>query len=267
LSPPEGPAAPFTSDELAAPAVRLTVLVAEDGEVNQEVARTMLELRGHHVWVAGNGAEALAVLDLHDVDVVLMDVQMPVMDGFEATRSIRQAERAGGRHRRIIGVSAHALRGFRDRCLDAGMDDFISKPVSMRELYRAVEGSRERPAARAAAALPIAETAPASARVVALQRVGGVDATLRAIVPAFQREVQKQLAQIEQALAANAPAELTRAAHTLKGSADTLGFTALADLAMAAERQSEQGDLAAVRRTLVELKPAVAAAVAETATW
>ncbi len=115
------------------------ILLAEDNVVNQRVASGLLVRRGHEVVIANDGREALAHLEDKMFDVVLMDVQMPVMDGFEATAIIRERERATGRHLRIVAMTAHALDGDRERCLAAGMDGYISKPIEPKSLYATVE--------------------------------------------------------------------------------------------------------------------------------
>jgi CheY-like chemotaxis protein len=99
----------------------------------------VLEKQGHHVTVAPNGHEALAALDRESFDAVLMDVQMPEMDGFETTAAIRARERDTGRHLPIIAMTAHAMQGDRERCLAAGMDSYISKPIKARELIELLE--------------------------------------------------------------------------------------------------------------------------------
>ena len=118
----------------------LHVLVAEDNSVNQRLALRLLEKRGHRVKIVGNGAQAIEALAQDDFDVVLMDVQMPEMDGFQATAAIREQERASGDHMPIIAMTAHAMRGDRERCLEAGMDDYISKPLRAEDFYQVVEG-------------------------------------------------------------------------------------------------------------------------------
>jgi CheY-like chemotaxis protein len=120
------------------------VLLAEDNTINQKLAVRLLEKRGHSVVVAGNGREALTALERESYDVVLMDVQMPEMDGFEATAAIRAREKESGRRLPIIAMTAYAMKGDRERCLAAGMDGYVSKPLQPRELFEAVEGpSRE----------------------------------------------------------------------------------------------------------------------------
>jgi CheY-like chemotaxis protein len=107
----------------------LRILLVEDNAVNQVLAVRLLEKRGHAVAVAGNGKEALAVLEKQSFDVVFMDVQMPEMDGFEATAAIRKKEKTSGNHLPVVAMTAHAMVGDKERCLEAGMDDYITKPI------------------------------------------------------------------------------------------------------------------------------------------
>jgi signal transduction histidine kinase/ActR/RegA family two-component response regulator len=132
-------AAPETAAPAAAgPTPPLRVLVAEDNRINQVVIVRMLEKAGHRVDVAGNGGEALAALARAGYDLVLMDCQMPEMDGFEATRAIRSAERETGAHVTIVALTANAMEGDRERCLAAGMDDYLSKPITPHALAAAL---------------------------------------------------------------------------------------------------------------------------------
>jgi CheY-like chemotaxis protein len=117
----------------------LHVLLAEDNPINQELAVELLEMRGHSVRIAGNGSEVLAALDRESFDVILMDVQMPEMDGFQATAAIRGREKQSGAHIPIIAITGFAMKGDRQRCLDAGMDGYISKPLRSKELFEVVE--------------------------------------------------------------------------------------------------------------------------------
>jgi CheY-like chemotaxis protein len=117
----------------------LHILLAEDNTVNQKVAVRVLERRGHSVTLANNGAEAVTLWARETFDLILMDIQMPGMDGYEATTAIREVERTTGAHIPIVAMTAHAMTGDRDRCLAAGMDDYISKPIHMEELLQKVE--------------------------------------------------------------------------------------------------------------------------------
>jgi CheY-like chemotaxis protein len=119
---------------------QLCILLVEDNAVNQKLAARLLEKRGHTVAIAGNGKEALAAVEKQSFDLVFMDVQMPEMDGFEATAAIRGKEKASGNHLPIIAMTAHAMAGDRERCLEAGMDDYITKPIRLEELDALLKG-------------------------------------------------------------------------------------------------------------------------------
>jgi len=110
--------------------------------VNQKLAALLLKREGHDVTVVGDGNAAVRAVALGSFDVVLMDLQMPEMDGFEATAAIRTAERGTGRHLRIVALTAHAMKGDRDKCLEAGMDDYLTKPIDQGRLRNALVGPR-----------------------------------------------------------------------------------------------------------------------------
>jgi CheY-like chemotaxis protein len=124
---------------LPAAARKLKILLAEDNIVNQRLAVRLLEKRGHSITVAPDGQQALAALESEVFDVVLMDMQMPGMNGFEATAAIRARERETGSRQRIIAMTAHAMRGDRELCIQAGVDAYLSKPVKPDELFNTVE--------------------------------------------------------------------------------------------------------------------------------
>lgn len=119
---------------------QLRVLVAEDNVVNQKLAVRLLEKRGHRVVLAETGRAALAALDTESFDLILMDIQMPEMDGIEATAAIREREKTTGNHIPIIAMTANAMKGDRERYLRAGMDDYVSKPLQIKEFFAVVEG-------------------------------------------------------------------------------------------------------------------------------
>ncbi len=117
---------------------RLRILLAEDNEVNQQLAVKTLQKRGHAVVVAADGQEALAAIEQERFDLVLMDIQMPRMDGFAATAVIRESEKLTGRHIPIVALTAHAMKGDRERCLAAGMDAYVTKPLRVEELFETI---------------------------------------------------------------------------------------------------------------------------------
>jgi two-component system sensor histidine kinase/response regulator len=117
----------------------LRVLLAEDNLVNQRLAVRLLEKRGHRVTVAGTGLEALLALEKESFDLVLMDVQMPEMDGLEATAAIREKEKGTGQHQAVVALTAHAMKGDREKCLAVGMDGYLTKPIRPPELDQLLE--------------------------------------------------------------------------------------------------------------------------------
>jgi two-component system sensor histidine kinase/response regulator len=198
----------------------LHILLAEDGLVNQQVACRLLQVRGHRVQTANNGLEALALLESDSFDLVLMDVQMPEMDGLEAAAEIRRKEKGTLKHQPIIAMTAHAMKGDRELCLAAGMDGYLAKPIHANALYEAVEAVS--PAAMRA--IEPSPPSPPSDEVfnwdAALRRVGGRADLLENIVKLFSTESAKLLGEIRQAIRARDAAKLRRVAHSLKGSAD-----------------------------------------------
>jgi CheY-like chemotaxis protein len=166
----------------------LRVLLAEDNKINQMLAVRLLENRGHTVVVAGDGRAALAALERESVDLVLMDIQMPELDGFAATAAIRERENLTGGHVPIVALTAHAMRGDRERCLAAGMDGYASKPLCIEELFEVI--ARLVPVAHSAAVLAGGSGTPVTVppeqraevvfdRVAALARVEGDGELLR----------------------------------------------------------------------------------------
>ncbi len=179
----------------------LRLLLAEDNAVNQRLAVSLLEKRGHQVVVAGNGREALAALDGTPFDAVLMDVQMPEMDGFEATAVIRAREEATGAHLPIIAMTAHALKGDRERCLEAGMDGYVTKPLRPQELFRVLEGLA--PATDEAEATPPPRPTAlddAFDLAAALDRMDGDVELLKELAGLFLDDCPGRMAEIRQAI-------------------------------------------------------------------
>jgi signal transduction histidine kinase/CheY-like chemotaxis protein len=140
--PPEGAATPLITRHLLREETRvsgLKILLAEDNTVNQILARRLIEKRGHTITVANNGREALAMIEKQEFDLVLMDVQMAEMDGFEATAALRAREKGSGGHLPVIAMTAHAMKGDEERCLHAGMDGYVAKPIQASLLFAAIE--------------------------------------------------------------------------------------------------------------------------------
>ncbi|WP_307722084.1 response regulator [Duganella callida] len=210
------------------------VLLAEDNPVNVEVASAMLEGLGLDVSRASNGEEALHSVQADDFDVVLMDCQMPVMDGFAATSEIRRHEQQRGRARSlpIIAITANALQGDRESCLAAGMDDYLSKPFTQQALGQTLARWINLP--RAAAPSP--EAVPAGEDVISRQALDNIralspghgDALLERVLHAFLRDTPAQLAALRQALAGGDAEQLRKTAHSLKSSSANVGALALA---------------------------------------
>jgi signal transduction histidine kinase/CheY-like chemotaxis protein/HPt (histidine-containing phosphotransfer) domain-containing protein len=230
----------------AAPS-ELRILLAEDNEVNQRLALLLLEKLGYRADVAGNGVEALTALRERRYDIVLMDVEMPELDGLEASRRIHEEWR--DRRPRIIAMTANALQGDRERCLNAGMDDYLSKPIRSDELGAAL--ARSAPASGGdhdiLAAEALENSAPTTsdggvldaAALAQLREMAGDAASVRALIDAFLQNAPGLVAE----LAGNETETVRRAAHTLKSNARTFGATDLAALCQKLEERARAGEL------------------------
>jgi PAS domain S-box-containing protein len=220
----------------SAPARLARVLVAEDNIVNQRVALGLLSRRGHQVTVVNNGREALEALASDTFDLVLMDVQMPEMGGFEATAAIRAREREIGGHVRIVAMTAHAMNGDRERCVAAGMDGYLSKPLDPRMLFTIVEDEP-----------PVAAVAPAATsafdRTAVLERLDGDEALLADVIGIFLDDCPARLKAIKAAVDARQPEAIRIEAHGLKGAAGNLSATSLFDAAEILERVGAESRL------------------------
>ena len=236
----------------------LRILVAEDSPVNQKLASALLETQGHHVVVANNGQEALAALEAAKFDLVLMDVQMPEMDGLEATGAIRDQEKRTGAHIPIIAMTAHALKGDRERCLEAGMDDYIAKPIHAQELFDLIEG-KSNPSTESAPQPPMA---PPAEMVVnwpeALQLVRGDRKLLGELVKIALPEIPRLMAELRQSLADGDAMSVRLSAHTLKGSLRCFGSTAAFEQLLRLERMGREGNLAEAPSILAVLEGEIA---------
>ncbi|WP_254053760.1 PAS domain S-box protein [Singulisphaera sp. GP187] len=210
---------------------RLRLLLAEDNVVNQRLAMALLNKQGHQVVVVSNGRDALAALNGPRFDAVLMDVQMPEMDGFEATAAIRAREAGTNVHTTIIAMTAHALKGDRERCLEAGMDAYVAKPLRLEDLLAVLEGltplSCEAGAATSGTGTGIETGSEAGTGAfdlaAALERVDGDVELMKELAGLFLDEAPRRMAEIRQAVTQRDAVKLQRAAHTLKGSVGNFG--------------------------------------------
>jgi CheY-like chemotaxis protein len=223
------------------------VLLAEDNPANQILAARLLEKHGCKVAIAANGREALAALKKagpQGFDLVLMDVQMPEMGGFEAAAAIRQQETATGGHLPIIALTADAMKGDRERCLAAGMDDHLSKPIQPEELFATIE----RMAAQQRRTPPVMDEAGL------LERLDGDRKLIRDVARVFLADCPKMMEAIRKAIRRRDAAALQDAAHALKGSVANLAATEAREDALRLETIGRAGDIARAREGYVKLQ-------------
>jgi CheY-like chemotaxis protein len=230
------------------------VLLAEDNTVNQRLAVRILEKRGHSAVVACNGKEAVALVEREPFDLVLMDLEMPEMSGFEATAAIRARERQTGRHIPILALTAHAMKGDRERCLAAGMDGYVAKPIQSRELYQAIAELVP------TAALAEKEAAPAPVvqdRNEALEHVAGDVELLHELTEVFLKDCPRMIEDVIEGLCAGDAAKIKRGAHSIKGAVGILGGKAASEAALRLESIARQGDLRQAESAWHELRQAL----------
>jgi PAS domain S-box-containing protein len=223
---------------------RLRVLVAEDNAVNQQVAVGMLARAGHRAVVAGNGREALALLEREAFDLVLMDVQMPELDGFLTTAAIREREKATGGHLPIVALTAHAMKGDAERCLAAGMDAYLAKPLEMRQLRGVLASLGKGRASRKAPAKVGSSVGDVLDEPRLLDRVGGDRRGLAKLVRLFLADSRTLVARVRAAVATGNAKDLRAAAHALKGSVANFAAPAATAAAARLQEMGERGDLA-----------------------
>jgi len=228
---------------------KLRVLVAEDTDVNRELVTELLHKRGHSVVAVEDGRKAVAALAKQRFDVVLMDEQMPGMDGLEATRAIREMERSSGKHQLIIGVTGNVAAEDNERRIEAGMDGYLTKPFDMQLLFKTIESGSAAVPPPAPAPAPIAQesaSTPAAAESVAdhLRRAsGGNEKLARSLVQSFLADAPKKMADIRRAVAQKDAARLGSAAHAFKGAAAIFGAPAVVAAARNLEAMGKSGTL------------------------
>jgi CheY-like chemotaxis protein len=235
------------TERVAGPPERaLRILVAEDNATNQKLATTMLEQLGHSVVVASTGLEALTRSAEANFDLVLMDLQMPEMGGLEATMAIRLREHSTGRHLPIVAMTAHALAGDRERCLDAGMDGYLSKPLRFDELRAAVEGFANLSPAAIAPAQAVTETTAEPGGLdgpAVLAGFGGNRALVGEVIDVFLTDGPHLLGKIADAAARGDRQAVAAAAHALKGSIGLFGRSGAFESTRRLERAALGGDV------------------------
>ena len=254
-------------NEIVIPHLRF--LLAEDSVVNQKLALSLLKNWGHSGEVVNNGKEAVELVAREPFDVVLMDVQMPEMDGLEATRKIRQSEFGTDRHLPIIAMTAHAMKGDRELCIESGMDDYVSKPVRPWQLINTLSRffAEDAHTVGVSGEKKIAASVPADREAstqesyqvdwpVALKITQGDRGLLREIAGAFLEEVRIVMADLKYALKKDDAKTAQRMAHTIKANFRTFGVTDAHDVAFDCEKAGEAGDLDQIREHLAELQKA-----------
>ncbi len=250
----EQPAAKSNVHDLGPSTEALNILLAEDGVSNQKLAIGLLENWGHRVTVANDGREAVDLWSEHSFDLVLMDVQMPDMDGLEATRIIRHRERQSGRHIPIVAMTAHALKGDREKCLDSGMDGYVSKPVRMQELYDAIRPFVDQSQSRPAEAIPAQPSSNGIDWDAALDSVGGDTQLLKEVAQEAIGELPRLVHQLQQAIEdVNVPV-VQRAAHTIKGVVRLFGAEQAGQLAETIEIRAKDNELEGVEELSGQLQ-------------
>jgi two-component system sensor histidine kinase/response regulator len=249
--PQEAVAAPAVREPVnTAPAgIRGNILLVEDNLINQQVALGILQIQGYRVTVANNGKEALEALPQGGFDLILMDCHMPEMDGFEATMEIRKRESSTGKRLPIIALTANAMAQDREECLNAGMDDHLSKPFSMQTLQDMLDRwMPQAPATRSQAAEPAAQASAKAAEILDRQvldqlgkvRTNGKAELLARVINLYLVESPKLMQRLKQAAGARDAAEIARCAHSLKSSSANVGAMVLsrylADIEASARR-------------------------------
>jgi two-component system sensor histidine kinase/response regulator len=253
LGHPQTTPSPLAVTPAVPQAKSLHILLAEDNRTNQTVATRMLQKMGHSTVVAVNGKEALLVLTTHRFDLVLMDVQMPEMDGLTATRKIRESERETQLHLPIIAMTAHAMKGDHERCIEAGMDGYVSKPISSKEVAEAIASilhlrGESTPVISLEAKQTDATLPTAPSRIVwnmgeTLERLGGDEKLFHEVIEIFLDDVPKHMASLGRAIAAGDAEAVEGAAHTLKGELGYLGISEVSQKARELEEFGRNSDL------------------------
>ncbi len=259
------PATPLFQHDPASRTKSLQILVAEDNRINQAVAVHTLESMGHSVVLANHGRDALSLLKAVKFDLVLMDIQMPEMDGFMATQKIRADEGRTGSHLPIIAMTAHAMKGDRERCLQAGMDGYVTKPIRARELAEIIASVRPCDALCVAPetlpAVTVSDAAiqwdPAQTR----KRLGDDEELFQEIVEIFVTQAPTQLSSLRAAIAQGDADAVERVAHCLKGELGYFGVSEISKKASELEENGREHDLKQAAQVFPALENEIAALI------
>lgn len=238
----------------------MNILLAEDNPVNQKLTIRMLEKRGHRVDLAENGRIAVEMYEAQAYDLILMDVMMPEMDGLESTSAIRELENRNGRHIPIVALTANAMKGDRERCLEYGMDDYLSKPIRPADLYEAVEKFMEPDATPSDASTSNAAGGADAGQTEVfdrprmLERLGDDNELLEEILELFVVDAPSQMQNLEEAIATGEAELVTRHAHTLKGQAANIAANKMREASYAVEQAGKSGDIGKATELLPEMR-------------
>ena len=238
-------------------ATKRRVLVAEDNAINQALIMRLLANMGHTPVLAQNGKEAVALASSEVFDFVFMDVQMPEMDGLAATRAIRQKETIDGTHLPIFAMTAHAMKGDRERCLESGMDGYLTKPIRFSDVERTLANLGREPAV-----ITITQNLPTPERwnrIEALDRLGGDQELLQELIQIFLAESPKLILKLQKAVFESDAEAVMQCAHSIKGELSCLGGDDAAKAAMELETMGRNKTLGAAAETLVTFEREFAA--------
>ncbi len=239
----------------AEPAAALRILLAEDNDFNQQLIDHLLRRRGHDVVVARDGRKALEVLDHSSFDLMLLDIQMPELDGFQVIEVLRRREQTAGGHLPVVALTAHAMKEDRERCLQAGMDDYLSKPIRAAELFAVIDRVL---AGRPASESPLASSTEPGILVDPDTLLAACDddpVLLGKLIRVFQSNVPGSLARVQEAITRQDPAQLRESTHQLRGLLSTFSPKAAqaAALLEAMGAGGELGDAASAFETLADM--------------
>lgn len=236
------------------PGRRLKILLAEDNIINQKLSTRILRSQGHAVVVVADGREAIAALGRKAFDLILMDVQLPGMSGLEATAAIRKREKETGAHVPIIATTADAMQGDREKCLEAGMDAYISKPIRPTEIFRTIATVLPDFAPSATDLLPASTLPDVLDERALLSQVGGDIKLLRQLITIFLADSPRALAQIQKAIRGGDLEAIRKTAHAFRGSVSIFAAPAAVRSAVELETLVREGDLVRIKKAFVGLK-------------